>query len=176
MRRTAIIAMLMLGAAGCAKAPVHHPAKPVVLWTNGASSPEFPVPPEAAWRPVYQKLRRKLAHRSGSNAQWVCFSAGPLKTVASFYARRYGADQGKLRVSSIPAASLFHTVRKTAASLGHTVPPWHRSSGRVRIIVFPQHQNLPRVRLESPFLNLTTGRVESGTLISMSWRKLRAKK
>lgn len=173
MRRPgpAVLAMLLLAAAGCGRRSVHVPAKPIVLWSAGAPEPEFSLPPEARWQPVYQKLRRELAHRSGKDAQWVCFSSGKLPAVLAFYARKYGPGEAKKRVTSAPAAAMFATVRKVAADLGHPVPPSPVPPGRVRIIILPQRGNLPRVRLESPFLDLETGRVERGTLISMRWRK-----
>ena len=171
MRRPVVMAALLLTAFGCGQRPTHTPVKPVVLWSAGAPAPEFPVPREARWQPVYQKLRRELAHRSGRDAQWVCFSSGRLHGVLAFYARRYGADPAKVRVTSTPAGAMFATVRKVAASLGHPVPPSPLSAGHVRIVILPQQGNLPHVRLESPFLNLENGQAEKGTLISMRWRK-----
>ncbi len=173
MRRMVFIVILVLQAAGCAKAPSHVPAHPVVLWSSGAVVPEFPVPPEAAWRPVYQRLRRKLARRSGSNAQWVCFSSGRLDTVVAFYAHKYGMDPHKLVAASTPAPALFQKIRQVAAGLGYRVPSVRTRRGQVRIVIVPQRGDRPRVRLESPFLNLQTGRTETGTLISMRWRKPR---
>ena len=140
------------------------------MWSSGPVEPEFPTPPEATWQPLYQKLRGELAARGGHEDRWTCFSSGPLRDVIGFYAGRYQLDPAAIRVVSRPAGEVFSTVRKVSAELGHPVPVHAAGLAPVRSATLAQRGALPMVILESPYLDLATGRVRPGTLISMRWR------
>ncbi len=170
MRRAVLVCLALVAAAACDGHARRAADRPVLLWSAPRAGLEFPLPPEAEWRPVYQKLRRELAAREGGNWRWACFSAGDFDRVLSFYRERYGLAAGSVRVTVENGQKVFATVRRVAAGLGHPVPAARGRSRRVRTARLGARGNLPAVMLESPFLDLDTGRVRPGTLISMSWR------
>jgi len=169
-RRPAILAGVFLLAAACGGPPPTPPQQPVVLWQSAPPEPEFPVPPDARWAPLYQRLRCKLEERNGTPYRWTCFAGGKLETVLELYAGRFGIEASSRRIERRRAAEVFRTVRDVAAELGHTVPSGPTASGTVRIARFGAAGRLPMVQLESPYLDLETGKIRNGTLISMRWR------
>jgi len=165
-----LAAVALLPAAACGNRPAPPPPRPVALWESGPAPVEFPLPPGARWAPEYQRLRCKLELRSGTSSRWTCFAGGSFESVLRFYAGRFGVRADGVTIERRSAAGVFSSVRGTAASLGHTVPPGQRFSGSVRSARLGPAGRLPMVLLESPFLDLETGRVQEGTLISMRWR------
>ncbi len=171
MRTGAILlAAVALLAAACGGRPAPPPPHPVVLWESGPAEIEFPLPPGARWVPDYQRLRCKLELRSGTKSRWTCFAGGSFQSVLHFYAGRFGIGADAVTIERRPIAEVFSLVRATAAGLGHTVPGGAGYTGSVRSARLGPAGRLPMVLLESPFLDLETGRVENGTLISMRWR------
>ncbi len=156
------------GATGCGRGR-QVPEEAVVLWSPERLEPRFPAPPEAAWEPVYQRLRMAFEAERGGEARWVCYSSDALSDVMAYYAPLYGVAVRKVRVDREPAAGRFETVRLAAADLGHRIPPGPTPSGAVRSVRFGQKGDLPELVLQSPYLDLDSGRVRRGTLISMRW-------
>ncbi len=165
-----ILGVLLLLPAGCGGHPSEPAQKPVVLWQSGLREPEFPLPPEARWAPIYQKLRCKLEGQTGTPYRWTCFAGGDFGTVLHFYAERFGVQPGSVPVERRPVAEVLGIVRGMAARLGHPVPGGREHGGMVRIARLGPSGRLPVVRLESPYLDLDTGALRKGTLISMRWR------
>lgn len=168
-RTLSLVVVAAAALVACGRADVQAPGKPVVLWSSGTVKPRFPIPPEAAWRPVYQRLRGKDEERRGGRSEWACYSSGRFEEVLRFYASAYGFSPRAAGVSSSPAAVVFGKVRREAARLGHKVPAGSPPSGEVRSLMIGQRGDLPMVLIESPYLDLTSGSVRRGTLISMCW-------
>ena len=161
-------ALLLVPAACGRQEPAPH--KPVVLWRSTPAGPEFPLPREARWAPTYQRLRCAFEERTESGYRWTCFSSGSFDHVLRFYAGKLGVRPGSVAVDHRPAAEYFDRVQSMATELGHKVPGSPRPRGSVRIVQLWPARGLPLVRLESPWLDLDTGRVHRGTLISMRWQ------
>lgn len=166
----AVAAVLLATVAGCSRAPAPVPNGEVVLWHSPRLEPRFPVPPEAAWVPVYQRLRMAMAREAGVDERWTCYRGGSLDEVLAFYAPVYGVNPARVPVQQEPAAHFFATVRSLSARLGHPVLADPHQSGVVHRVVLDQRRDLPMLLLESPFPNPAHGRADRGTLISMRWR------
>lgn len=169
--RLVLVALAAVALAACGRGDVEQPAKPVVLWSSGTVEPRFPIPPEAAWRPVYQRLRQKDEARRHSRSRWACYGSGRFDSVLRFYASAYGFSPAAAEVKSSPAVDAFARVRREAAGLGHVVPSGPSPPGTVRSLTIGQRENLPMLLLESPYLDLTSGKIHHGTLISMCWTR-----
>jgi hypothetical protein len=167
----AAVVMLLATVPGCSRAPAPVPGGEVVLWRSPQPEPRFPVPPDAAWVPVYERLRMAMAREAGVDDRWACYRGGSLDDVLAFYAPLYGVDPAAVRVSEEPAARFFATVRSVSDHLGHAVPADPNQGGVVRRVVLAQRRDLPMLLLESPFPNPARGRADRGTLISMRWRQ-----
>lgn len=170
--RARTVPLLVIAAAAltaCGRGEVQTPAKPLVLWSSGTVKARFPIPPEAAWRPVYQRLRSKDEALRDNHSQWACYSSGRFEEVLRFYATAYGFSARAAGITISPAGEVFSKVRREAARLGHEVPRGPASAGDVRSVRIGQRQDLPMVLIESPYLDLTSGQINRGTLISMCW-------
>ncbi len=169
MRRLLIAAAVAAALTACGRGDLRVPAKPVVLWSSGTVEPRFPTPPEAAWEPAYQRLRQADEALRGGRSQWACYSSGRFESVLRFYAAAYRFSPSPSGVKSSRAKEVFDKVRQEVAELGHEVPGGPSPEGTVQSLVIAQRQDLPMVRLESPYLDITSGRLRRGTLISLCW-------
>ncbi len=172
MRRVGVALLALIALAGCSRGEETPPEAGVVLWQSERPQPRFPVPPEAAWMPKYQRLRMALtASASGPRQQWACYRGGALEKVVDFYAPLYGLDPAAVVVTREPAASFFATVRSISSRLGAEIPAQTGVAGVVRRVNLPQRGLLPGLILESPFPEPGHGRLDKGTLISLHWQE-----
>ena len=169
-RAAALTCSVLLAAAACGGPPERAPEGGVVLWESGAPAPRFPVPPEASWEADYQHLHRVLDPGPGDGDLVVCYGAGPLEEVMSFYAEEFGVALDDFDVRKESVRTWFSTISRLSARLGHEILAHETGSGTARHAVIEQRGDFPRLELHSPYPSSDSGRRIGGTLVVMRWR------